>query len=78
MQIVHYKIAKKHPNFGVFFGDFLVNNFDILSLRARKNNFFQQNNVRNVFSNIELPLGYNIVNLDYVHSNTWCEVMILS
>ena len=40
IKIVHYKIAKKHPKFGVFFGDFLVNNFDILLLRARKNNIF--------------------------------------
>ena len=33
------KIAKKHRKFGVFFSVFLVNHFDFLSLRARKNDF---------------------------------------
>ena len=74
MKIVHQKITKKHPKFGVFFGDFLVNNFHILSLRARKIDFFHQNNVRNVFSNIELPLGYNIMTLEYVLERIWKEI----
>ena len=58
----------------MFFDDFLVNNFHVLSLRARKNDFFHQNNVRNVFSNIELPLGYNIMTLEYVLERTWKEI----
>ena len=58
----------------MFFGDILVNNFHILSLRARKNDFFPKNNVRNVFSNIELPLGYNIMNLEYVLERIWKEI----
>ena len=60
------KNRQKHPKFEIFFGDFSVNNFHILSLRARKNDFFHRNNVRNVFSNIELPLGHNIMTLEYV------------
>ena len=58
----------------MFFGVFLVNNFNFLSLRARKNDFFTEKNVRNLFSNIELPLGYNIMTLEYVLDRTWKEI----
>ena len=32
---------------------------------------YHQNNVRNVFSNIELPLGYNIITLEHVLERMW-------
>ena len=36
------KPLKNTLDFGVFFGDFLVNHLDLLSLRARKNDFINE------------------------------------
>ena len=53
---------------------FFSEQFSYLVAQSTQNWFFHQNNVRNVFSNIELPLGYNIMTLEYVLERIWKEI----
>ena len=70
---VFTKNAPKNINFGCFLAIFQWTIF--ISCRwEHAKMIFHQNNVRNVFSNIELPLGYNIMTLEYVLERTWKEI----
>ena len=64
---------KKSQNWG-FFWRFFSEQFSYLVAESTQKWFFHQNNVRNVFSNIELPFGYNIMTLEYVLERTWKEI----
>ena len=56
------------------FWRFFSEQFSYLVAESTQKWFFHQNNVRNLFSNIELPLGYNIMTLEYVLERTWKEI----
>ena len=71
------KVFRSCPLFTVFRGVFwwfFSEQFSYLVAQSTQNWFFHQNNVRNVFSNIELPLGYNIMTLEYVLERIWKEI----
>ena len=69
--------TKKHQKtrqiWGVFWR-FFSEQFSYLVAESTQKWFFHQNNVRNVFSNIELPLGYNIMTFEYVLERIWKEI----
>ena len=68
------KNRQKTPqNWGVFWR-FFSEQFAYLVAESTQKWFFHQNNNRNVFSNIELPLGYNIMTLEYVLERIWKEI----
>ena len=64
---------KTTQNLGCFWR-FFSEQFSYLVAESTQKWFFHQNNVKNVFSNIELPLGYNIMILEYVLERTWKEI----
>ena len=69
MNFVHQKCAQKRKidtSKNRDFGRFLKQQFYFCSAAGTKKLFFHQTNVRNVFRNIELALGYNIVTLEHV------------
>ena len=68
------KNHQKTPQIWGVFWWFFSEQFSYLVAQSTQNWFFHQNNVRNVFSNIELPLGYNIMTLEYVLERIWKEI----
>ena len=68
------KNRQKTPQIWDVFWRFFNEQFSYLVAESTQKWFFHQNNVRNVFSNIELPLGYNIMTLEYVLERTWKEI----
>ena len=69
MNFVHKKLAQKRKidaSNNRDFGRFLKQQFYFCSAAGTKKLFFYQTNVRNVFRNIKLPLGYNMVTLEDV------------
>ena len=68
------KSQKITLNLRLFLAIFLWTIF-ISYRREHAKSFWHQNNVRNVFSNIKLPLGYNIMTLEDVLARIWKEIV---
>ena len=67
MKIVHENITKINFKFDVIFYDILRTIFISCRWEHKKNDFYiTKKYIRNVFSNIELPLEHNNMTLEYV------------
>ena len=68
------KNRQKTPKIWGVFWRFFCQPFGFPVAESAQKWFYQWNNVKNVFSNIELPLGYNIMTLEYVLERTGKEI----
>ena len=68
------KKRQKTPRILGVFWRFISEQFWYFVAESTQKSFFHQNDVRNVFSNIELTLGYNIMTLEYVLERIWKEI----